>query len=103
MAATDIDRSAVKQSIQYPEVPQYTKGAGHDEDHLIETIQQRKSIDYMMILASSGLGVITLILLLQGFQAGGFYLDTAVLTALIVSWSAAPAINALGRVIKTPS
>lgn len=57
----------------------------------------------MMILALSGLGVITAVLFLQGFRAGGFYLDAAVLTALIPSLSAAPALRALGMGNRSPS
>lgn len=57
----------------------------------------------MMVLALFGLGVMTAILFLQGFRVGGFYLDAAVLTALIPSVSAAPALRALGMGNRSPA
>lgn len=57
----------------------------------------KRTIDYTMILALAGLGVLSTVLLLQGFSVHGFYLDVPILTALVPSLSAAAALRVLGR------
>lgn len=56
----------------------------------------KRSIDYAMILAVAGLGIMVTVLFLQGFKIGGFDLDVTVLTALVPSLSAAAALRVLG-------
>lgn len=64
---------------------------------MIESMQiLKRSIDFAMILALAGLGIMAAILVLQGFGAWGFHLDTAVLTALVPSLSTAAALRVLG-------
>ena len=57
----------------------------------------KRTVDYTMILALVGLGVMFILLLLQGFSVYGFYLDVPILTALVPSLSAAAALRVLGR------
>ena len=42
----------------------------------------KRSIDYTLILALAGLGILSTVIFLQGFSVYGFYLDSAVLTVL---------------------
>ena len=96
MSASDIDSSAIKQAVRRPSLPPGERAAGND-DHFIKTMEHvSRSRDYVMILASFSLGLLTAVVFLQGFRIGGFYLDPAVLTALVPSLSVAPALRALG-------
>lgn len=70
---------------------------GQDEKRLIESMRiLKRSIDFAMILALAGLGIMVTVLVLQGFRVHGFYLDPIVLTALVPSLSAAAALRVLG-------
>ena len=58
----------------------------------------KRSIDYTLILALAGLGILSTVIFLQGFSVYGFYLDSAVLTALAPSLSTAAALRVFGGV-----
>ena len=77
--------------------PQRGRAKGPDEASIVESMRiVRRSIDYAMILAVAGLGIMVTVLFLQGFKIGGFDLDVTVLTALVPSLSAAAALRVLG-------
>lgn len=73
-------------------------GAGYDEHAMAEMGLAKKSIDYTMALASASLGIMFMVLLLQGFSINEFYIDTAVLTALMPSLSVAAALKVFSGV-----
>lgn len=74
-------------------------GPGRSEGSMIGSMDNilKKSIDYAMILALSGLGIMATVLMLQGFRVCEFYLDANVLTILVPSLSAAAALRVLGE------
>ena len=51
-----------------------------------------------MVLALTSLGMMFTILMLRGFKAFGFYMDTDVLRILVPTLSVVPALRVLGRV-----
>lgn len=96
MSASDIDSSDIRRVVRSPSLSQAERAAVND-DHFMKTMEYAsKSMDYLMILASFSLGLLTAIIFLQGFRILGFYLEPAVLTALVPSLSVAPALRALG-------
>ena len=54
------------------------------------------SVNYEVVLAVAALCIMCTVLLLQGFGAGGFYIDDAPLVALVASMSVLVALGALG-------
>lgn len=77
-------------------------GGEHDADYdkqaIVETGLAKKSIDYMMCLASASLGIMVMVLFLEGYNIGGFSIDAGALSTLLPSLSVASALNALGWV-----
>lgn len=71
---------------------------GYDKQAMAETGLAKKSIDYMMYLASASLGIMVMVLFLQGYNIGGFNIDAGALSTLLPSLSVASALNALGWV-----
>ena len=88
-----IEKSVLPRSNTAPDVEQNTN---YEERVMTEMGLVKKSINYTMYLASASLGIMTMILLLQGFRPHGFYIEGGVLATLMPSLSAAAALNALG-------
>ena len=68
----------------------------YDERSMAEMGLAKKSMAYTMALALTCLGIVFVIMILHGFNAGGFHISDAVLTALILSLSVAPALRVFG-------
>ena len=72
--------------------------ADYDEMVIFNMGLAKKSIDYTMALASASLGIMTMVLILQGFSVFGFHIDSIVLTVLLPSLSVTPALKVFGGI-----
>ena len=58
---------------------------------------EKRAIDSITVIALASMGITFTILMLAGFKTDGFYLDTVVLIALIMSSSVASITKAVRR------